>query len=338
MKILITGSAGFIGAHVTARVLEMGHSVVGVDSINDYYDVELKYDRLQVLGGIARNRISGTSFAQSGLYEQYRFIQMNTQDREGIAAMFLTEDFDMVCHLASQSGVRYSVENPYAYIDNNINGFIPILEGCRNHGISKLLFASSSSVYGDNDIIPFSEDFCVDRPASLYAATKKANELMAYSYSNLFNFQTVGLRFFTVYGPWGRPDMAPYIFSRSILGEKPIKVYNHGDLYRDFTYIDDIVEGIVRLLFNYENRAPVPSSVFNIGNHTPIKLTDFIKCIEDVCGKAAIIQNEAMQPGDVHTTYADVTRLIKAVDFAPDTSLNTGIAKLVDWLKWYYKL
>lgn len=338
MKILITGSAGFIGAHVTARLLEMGHAVVGIDSINDYYDVDLKLNRLQSLGGILASEISELDFVQSRKYERYRFIRLNTQQRERIAEIFSSERFDAVCHLASQSGVRYSVENPYAYIDNNINGFIPILEGCRHNGVGKLVYASSSSVYGDSDVVPFSEEFCVTRPASLYAATKKANELMAYSYSSLYRFQTVGLRFFTVYGPWGRPDMAPFLFSRSTIEGRPIKVFNNGDLYRDFTYIDDIVEGIVRILFDYTNEEEVPYSVFNIGNHTPVKLTDFIKCIEQACGKSAIVQNEPMQLGDVHTTYADVSKLINAVGFAPNTSLTDGIGRLVDWLRWYYKM
>lgn len=339
MKALVTGSAGFIGSHVALKLLQLGHDVVGVDSINSYYDVELKYARLFHLGGVVRSEISESDYAQSHTYSSYKFYWLNTQSKPEMERLFANEHFDLVCHLASQSGVRYSVENPYTYIENNINGFLPILEGCRHNGVKKLLYASSSSVYGDSMQVPFSESDRVDSPISLYAATKRANELMAYAYSHLYGFESVGLRFFTVYGPWGRPDMAPIIFARSIASGQPLQLFNCGDLCRDFTYIDDIVEGVIRLAIQPLSRSEDQPQyhLFNIGSHQPVRLTEFIEAIEHELDRKAIVVNTPMQAGDVHTTYADVTRLQKAVGFAPNTSLQQGIKNFVDWYKMYYK-
>lgn len=344
MKVLITGTAGFIGSHVAHRIINLGYDVVGIDSLNDYYSVQLKFDRLRVLGGVPTSKIQYGEFTRSEKFSNYRFMHLNTSDKERIEALFEAEKFDFVCHLASQSGVRYSVENPYAYIENNINGFITILEGCRYHSVKNLVYASSSSVYGDSERIPFRENDNVDYPISLYAATKKSNELMAHAYSHLYSIPTVGLRFFTVYGPWGRPDMAPFIFVQSIINKATIKVYNNGDLFRDFTYIDDVVEGVVRTLFSPSERQDNVNimqsrfyEIYNIGNHWPVSISDFIKVIEEVCGEKAIIKKLPMQPGDVHFTHADTSKLQEAIGFSPNTSLKVGISRFVKWYLEYYQ-
>lgn len=335
MRILVTGVAGFIGYHVAARLLDQGHSVVGIDNLNEYYDVGLKRARLAQLDG------------RPG----WRFVELACEDRAGVADLFAGAGFQRVIHLAAQAGVRYSIENPYAYIDSNLNGFITILEGCRHHGVEHLLYASSSSVYGLNGTMPFSVHDNVDHPVSLYAASKKANELMAHTYSHLYQLPTTGLRFFTVYGPWGRPDMALFLFTRAILAGEPIKIFNQGKMRRDFTYIDDIVEGVVRL----SERAPVgnaawdamapdpgsspaPYRLSNIGNNSPVELEDFISAIERVVGREAIRDYQPMQPGDVVATAADVDDLARDIDFRPSTSIEDGIARFVSWYRDYYQV
>lgn len=318
MKHLVTGAAGFIGMYTAKRLLDQGAEVVGLDNLNDYYDPVLKEYRL----------------AQLTSYPNFRFVKMDLADRDGIAQLFKTERFTHIIHLAAQAGVRYSLENPFAYVDSNLVGIMTILEGCRHNSVQHLLYASSSSVYGMNAKIPFSENDQVDNPVSLYAATKKANELMAYSYSKLYKIPTTGLRFFTVYGPAGRPDMAPWLFTEAILKGHPIKVFNHGKMQRDFTYIDDIVEGIVRI----QQQAPqgeIPYSLFNIGNNQPIELARFIKAIESACGKEAEKIMLPMQPGDVERTYADTSRLEEKVAYKPKTEIEDGINQFVQWYKEY---
>ncbi|MFA9461704.1 NAD-dependent epimerase [Thiohalorhabdus methylotrophus] len=333
MRILVTGTAGFIGNHVAERLLARGDEVVGLDNVNDYYDVRLKEDRLA--------RIKD----QAGFTEE----RVSLEDREAVAAVFARHQPERVVHLAAQAGVRYSLENPHAYADSNLTGFLNILEGCRHHGVAHLVFASSSSVYGANTTMPFSVHHNVDHPVSLYAATKKANELMAHTYSHLYGTPMTGLRFFTVYGPWGRPDMALFMFTKAILEGRPIDVYNHGQMRRDFTYIDDIVEGVVRTADkipepnpDWSGDAPDPGSsylpyrVYNIGNHSPVALMDFIATLEGALGREAEKRMLPMQPGDVPATYADVADLQEAVGFSPDTPLETGIGRFVDWYRWYY--
>ena len=321
MKILVTGAAGFVGMYTAKRLLEQGHDVVGLDNLNDYYEPALKEYRLNQL----------TS------YVNFRFVQMDLADRAGIAELFKTEQFQRVIHLAAQAGVRYSIENPFAYVDSNLVGTMTILEGCRHNQVEHLVYASSSSVYGMNEKIPFSETDQVDNPVSLYAATKKANELMAHSYSKLYKIPTTGLRFFTVYGPAGRPDMAPWLFTEAILQGKPIKVFNHGKMMRDFTYIDDIVEGVVRIQ-DVIPQGEVPYSLFNIGNNEPIQLARFIKAIESATGREAEKIMLPMQPGDVERTYADTMRLEAAVGYKPQTEIEQGIQKFVDWYKKYREI
>jgi UDP-glucuronate 4-epimerase len=334
MKILLTGAAGFIGMTTALRLLARGDEVIGLDNLNDYYDVQLKHDRLKRL----------TDFPN------FRFVQMDVQDREGVAALFAKEQFDRVIHLAAQAGVRYSIQNPHAYIDSNIVGFVNILEGCRHQKVQHLVYASSSSVYGGNTNMPFSEHDGVDHPVSLYAATKKANELMAHTYSHLFGVPTTGLRFFTVYGPWGRPDMALFLFTKAILEGRPIDVYNHGNMLRDFTFVDDIVEGVVRVLDRvaapdeaYDARiadpatSNVPYRVFNIGNNNPVKLLDFVEEIERALGKSAIKNFLPLQDGDVPATYANTDALNDWVGFVPATSVQTGIGRFVSWYLDYYR-
>ena len=327
MQVLITGAAGFIGYHIAQRLLADGIEVYGIDNLNDYYDVNLKRDRL----------------AQLKDKPSFVFQQMELSDRPKIADLFATQSFNAVVNLAAQAGVRYSLVNPHVYVDSNLTGFVNILEGCRHHNIQHLVFASSSSVYGVNPKVPFSVSDNVDRPISLYAATKKANELMAYTYSHLYSMPVTGLRFFTVYGPWGRPDMAYFKFVKSIVEGAPIDVYNFGKMQRDFTYIDDIVEGLVRVL----RRPPVQKSVpnqpnsvpyklYNIGNHHPVALLRFIEVIETALGKTAQKNFLPMQPGDVPTTYADVDDLKQDVDFQPNTLLEVGIERFVDWYRAYY--
>ncbi|MFM2450763.1 MAG: hypothetical protein RIS44_3213 [Pseudomonadota bacterium] len=333
MKILLTGAAGFIGMTTCLRLLARGDEVVGLDNLNNYYEVALKENRLKRL----------TS------HPNFRFVKMDVVDRMGMEHLFATEKFDRVIHLAAQAGVRYSLENPHAYIDSNIVGFINILEGCRHHQVQHLAYASSSSVYGGNTDMPFSEHQSVDHPVSLYAATKKANELMAHTYSHLYGLPTTGLRFFTVYGPWGRPDMALFLFTKAILEGQPIKVFNHGNMLRDFTFVDDIVEGVIRVIDrtaepnpNYSSKTPDPATsnapyrVFNIGNHNPVKLLDFITAIEDAIGKKAEKILMPLQDGDVPQTYADVDALKDWVGFVPATSIQTGIGRFVEWYRGYY--
>lgn len=345
MKYLITGTAGFIGFHVSNKLLKEGHEVIGLDVINDYYDVNLKYARLNE-AGISRNKIEYNKLVRSEKFEKYSFIKLNLEDKENITRLFESEKFDKVCNLAAQAGVRYSLVNPDAYIQSNIIGFINILEACRHNKTSHLIYASSSSVYGINEKIPFSEKNNVDHPISLYAASKKSNELMAHTYSYLFGLPTTGLRFFTVYGPWGRPDMALFIFTKAILEGKPIQVFNNGEMERDFTYIDDIVEGISRMMVSEPPKGnpewngvnPDPSSskapyrIYNIGHNEPVKLMHFISAIEKETGKKAIIEYMPMQPGDVRKTWADVNGLKEDFNYKPGTSVDEGIK---NFMKWY---
>ena len=334
-RVLITGAAGFIGMHTAQRLLALGNEVVGVDNLNDYYDVQLKQDRLQQLT------------PQPG----FKFIQMNLADKLEIQQLFASEGFQRVVHLAAQPGVRYSLQNPHAYVESNVVGFLNVLENCRYHQVNHLVYASSSSVYGANTKMPFSEHDNVDHPVSLYAATEKANELMAHTYSHLFSLPTTGLRFFTVYGPWGRPDMSPSLFASAIQASRTIEVFNQGKMRRDFTYIDDIVEGVVRILDkvaepdpNFDASRPDPSNsfapyrIYNIGNNEPVELMDFIGTIEAALGKKAIKKMLPMQPGDVEATYADIGKLKNVVGFSPSTPLNVGIAKFVEWHRNYYRL
>ncbi len=326
MKYLLTGAAGFIGMFVSKRLLENGHEVIGLDNLNSYYTVKLKQARLNELKA----------------FDNFRFVEMDMADMEGVSTLFKTEKFDRVIHLAAQAGVRYSIENPMAYIDSNIVGTMAILEGCRNNSIDHLVYASSSSVYGMNKKVPFSVKDRVDNPVSLYAATKKSNELMAHTYSHLYKIPTTGLRFFTVYGPWGRPDMAPFLFTDAIFKGKPIKVFNEGKMQRDFTYIDDIVEGVIRVqniipsIDNVqesgENSSPL-YRVYNIGNNEPVELEQFITCIEQALGKKATKEYLPMQDGDVVRTFADVSDLEDAINFKPSTSLQLGINNFVGWYK-----
>ncbi len=318
MKVLVTGAAGFIGMHVCERLLARGDEVVGIDNLNDYYDPALKHSRLARLDG----------------QPNFRFQRIDIADRDALAALFAHGGFERVVHLAAQAGVRYSLRNPHAYADANLTGFVNVLEGCRHHGVRHLVYASSSSVYGGNKKVPFAETDPVDHPVSLYAATKKANELMAHSYSHLYGMPTTGLRFFTVYGPWGRPDMAYYSFTKAILEGQPIDVFNHGDMKRDFTYVDDIVEGVVRVLDKPATAAEAggaPYRIFNIGNHEPVALLDFIACLERLLGKTTDKRMLPMQDGDVPATYADIGALKAWVGFRPSTPLEQGLRRFVDW-------
>jgi UDP-glucuronate 4-epimerase len=348
-KILITGTAGFIGFHLVQKLIGQGYDIVGLDNINDYYDVELKYGRLGETG-IDRGRIGAGELVQSERYDRYRFIKMELEDREGMTSLFEREGFDFVVHLAAQAGVRYSLVNPHAYIGSNVTGFLNILEGCRHHPVRHLIFASSSSVYGANTRMPFSTGHNVDHPVSLYAATKKSNELMAHTYASLYNVPVTGLRFFTVYGPWGRPDMSLFLFTKAILEGKPIDVFNNGEMQRDFTYVDDIIGGIERLIPKFPEPDPgwngddpdpatsfAPYRIFNIGNNNPVRLMDFIRTIERALGRKAELNMMPMQPGDVSATYADVSSLTEAVGFKPDTPIEEGIARFVDWYTSHYQ-
>lgn len=340
MKILITGTAGFIGFHLARRLVKEGYSVLGLDNINEYYDVKLKYSRLKETGiqGIK----SQNSKVGSTEFENYDFVWMDLTDRRGMKDLFSDEQFDMVIHLAAQPGVRHSLENPFAYIDSNISGFLNILEGCRHNRIHHLIYASSSSVYGVNDKIPFQASDSVDHPVSLYAATKKSNELMAYTYSHLYGIPATGLRFFTVYGPWGRPDMAYFKFANLMTSGKPIDVYNHGEMYRDFTYVDDIVESIVRLIpkapGNGDGDASAPHRLFNIGHGSPVNLMEFIDTLEKSLGIKAKKNMLPMQPGDVPRTWADVDDLFELIDYKPKVTVDKGIEKFVEWYRNYYKI
>ncbi|MEZ7892938.1 MAG: NAD-dependent epimerase [Candidatus Wallbacteria bacterium] len=347
MKILVTGTAGFIGFHLTTKLLERGDEVVGLDNINDYYDVNLKYSRLEV-HGINKKSIEYNKISYSEKHKNYKFIKLQLEDKDNIQKLFKNEKFDKVCNLAAQAGVRYSITNPYAYIDSNIVGFINILEACRHNNIKHLAYASSSSVYGLNEQMPFSTSHNVDHPISLYAATKKSNELMAHTYSYLYKIPTTGLRFFTVYGPWGRPDMALFLFTKAIIEGKSIDVFNNGNMQRDFTYIDDIVNGIIKVIDNppsgkkeWKNdtsTSPAPYKVYNIGNSSPVKLMDFINEIEKKIGKEALKNMLPLQDGDVPATWADVDDLITDLDYKPSTSIKTGINNFIDWYLKYYKI
>lgn len=335
MKILVTGAAGFIGMSTALRLLARGDEVVGIDNRNDYYEVALKEARLAQLQ------------PQAG----FRFIKLDIADRPAVEQLFADEKFDRVIHLAAQAGVRYSIKNPHAYVDSNLVGFVNILEGCRHNQVAHLVYASSSSIYGGNTKMPFSEHDSVDHPVSLYAATKKANELMAHTYSHLYGLPTTGLRFFTVYGPWGRPDMSPFLFAGAILNDRPIDVFNHGNMQRDFTYIDDIVEGVIRTLDRVAEPNPgyvsdeadpatstAPYRVFNIGNNDPVQLLDFIGAIESAIGKKAEKRLLPMQDGDVQATYADTALLNEWVGFAPSTPIQEGVDRFIAWYRKYYRI
>lgn len=359
-KILVTGAAGFIGSYIVARFAERGENIVGLDNINDYYDPTLKFGRLKeqgitdkearIEGHLSRGNFPWYKFIQSSQWNNYRFIRMNLEDTNAMTMLFANEEFDVVINLAAQAGVRYSIQNPYAYVESNVDGFINILEGCRHNKVKHLVYASSSSVYGLNGKVPFSEHDSIAHPVSLYAATKKSNELMAHAYSKLYNIPTTGLRFFTVYGPWGRPDMSPFLFMDAILHDRPIKVFNNGDMLRDFTYIDDIVEGVIRIadIIPTGNPAwdetnpdpatsPAPYRVYNIGNSHPTKLMDYISCIEKAIGREAKKDFLPMQPGDVYQTYADSSALADATGFKPCKDLQEGINETVEWFKKYFQ-
>jgi UDP-glucuronate 4-epimerase len=339
VNILITGAAGFIGAHVANALCRTGHSVTGIDSFNNYYDPALKIDRLKYLNKVKEITRVSESYVQSDEFTNYRFKIMDICNERAVKDLFRHGDFDFVAHFAAQAGVRYSLENPDAYVNTNVSGFLNILEGCRHFGVKKLFFASSSSVYGDCINIPWSEDSETDRPLSIYAATKKSNELMAYSYSHLFRFHVAGLRLFTVYGPWGRPDMAPYIFTKSIYEAKRIRLFNNGNMYRDFTYIDDLVESVIRLMnSNHLNEYSVNPyySIFNIGSRNPVSICDFLRSIEKHTGLTALIENHPIQPGDALTTFADTERLLLATGYAPSTKIDDGVRSFIQWFKEYY--
>ncbi|WP_458526274.1 NAD-dependent epimerase [Onishia taeanensis] len=333
MKLLITGMAGFIGYSVAKRLAGHGHQIIGIDNLNDYYDVSLKQARLEALSG----------------YEDIHFVKLDLVDRQGMEKLFAEHHFNKVIHLAAQAGVRHSLENPHAYVDANLMGYLNVLEGCRHHAVEHLVYASSSSVYGMNDELPFSTADAVDHPVSLYAATKKANELMAHAYSHLYGLPTTGLRFFTVYGPWGRPDMAMFLFTKSILENRPIEIYNHGDMSRDFTYIDDIVEGIVKLLAVVPGSDPdrqvshpgpdtssAPCALYNIGHGSPVSLMEFVHAIESVIGRKAQYRFLPMQPGDVPSTFADTEPLLQATGYRPCVGVLEGSRRFVDWYRQYY--
>ncbi len=349
MRALVTGTAGFIGFHVANRLLKEGWEVTGMDNLNDYYDLNLKYARLAA-AGIDKSEIYPGKLVKSATYSTYYFVQTALENKDGLSRIFEQQaPFDIVINLAAQAGVRYSLTNPYVYVDSNIVGFVNLLENCRYSGVKHLVYASSSSVYGLNETIPFSEKDPVDHPISLYAASKKSNELMAHTYSHLFGLPTTGLRFFTVYGPWGRPDMALFLFTKAILEGQPIDVFNFGDMERDFTYVDDIVDGIVSVaaipatpMNDWDGLSPDPSGstapyrIYNIGNSKPVKLLDFIEAIEKHTGLKAIKNMLPIQPGDVPKTYADVSSLAAYIGYTPKTSVEEGVGNFVKWYKAYY--
>jgi len=352
MKILVTGTAGFIGSHLAKKLLERGDEIVGLDNINDYYDQNVKYGRLQRAGIIDKleegKDIHYGELLLSSVNNNYKFIKLNLEDKEALMKLFEEEQFDAVCNLAAQAGVRYSLTNPDVYIQSNIVGFLNILEACRHNGVKNLSYASSSSVYGLNTQLPFSTKDNVDHPISLYAASKKSNELMAHTYSHLYGIATTGLRFFTVYGPWGRPDMALFLFVKAALEDREIDVYNYGNMQRDFTYIDDIVEGIIRVIDNpakahenWDHKDPsissAPYKIYNIGNNNPVKLMDFIEAIEKKLGKEIKKNMLPIQAGDVPATYADVSDLIEDLNYKPATPIQEGVDKFVDWYLEFFK-
>ena len=336
MRILVTGAAGFIGAFVCKVLLDRGHQVVGIDNLNNYYDVNLKYGRLAFLG-IEKEKCIDNALVNSDLYSLFHFVKLDIIDKQQLESLFDKEKFEVVCNLAAQAGVRYSIESPDTYIQSNVVGFANILECCRHFSVKHLVYASSSSVYGMNAKIPFSEVDKVDTPVSLYAATKKSNELMAYTYTHLYKFATTGLRFFTVYGPWGRPDMSPILFANAIAKEEAIKVFNSGDMERDFTYIDDIVVGVVTIIEKPVTEFRPMYKIYNIGNNNSVKLMDFIATIEKYMGKEAKKEMYPMQMGDVQRTWADVSELIKDYNYKPSTSIEEGIKQFITWYKEYYK-
>lgn len=342
MKILVTGAAGFIGSKLSQMLAHRGDDVVGVDNINDYYDVSLKYARMRDLLGVDvvdEEMIFGEKKVSS-IYPNLSFIRLSIDDKQALDSLFECDNFDVVVNLAAQAGVRYSITHPYVYMQSNLIGFLNILEACRNYNVPRLVFASSSSVYGMNDKVPYNEDDKVDTPVSLYAASKKSNELMAHCYSKLYGFLTIGLRYFTVYGPWGRPDMSPMLFADALKEGKPIKVFNNGDMIRDFTYIDDIVEGTIRAIDHTIDKNQclhnVPHKIYNIGCSNPVKLMDFISELEIAYGKEAIKEFLPMQPGDVYQTNADTSRLEEDMGYKPHWTLHNGIASFMKWYKFYY--
>lgn len=349
MKYLVTGTAGFIGFHLAKKLLERGDEVVGLDIINDYYDINLKYDRLDHMG-IAKSHIIRNQLAQSTIYHGYRFVQMDLAEKDFLLELFAQEKFDVVVNFAAQAGVRYSLTNPEVYIQSNITGFINVLEACRFHPVKHLVYASSSSVYGSNEKMPFTTSDSVDHPISLYAASKKSNELMAHTYSHLFGIPTTGLRFFTVYGPWGRPDMALFLFTEAIMKGEPIQVFNYGEMKRDFTYIDDIVEGVMKVSdrpanpnpqFDGQNPDPgsskAPYKIYNIGNSSPVSLMDYIKAVEKGLGKEAKMDLLPLQPGDVPASHADVSDLVRDTGYRPNTDIVAGVKAFTEWYLAYYK-
>lgn len=333
---MVTGAAGFIGFHLVSRLCGEGETVVGIDNINDYYPVSLKYARLEETGIPEREIVQGR-MVQSKKFDNYKFCRVDICDKAKVDRLFEEEKFDIVVNLAAQAGVRYSIENPYAYIESNIVGFLNILEASRLNKVRHLVYASSSSVYGGNTKTPFSETDRVDNQVSVYAATKKSNELMANVYSKLYGLPTTGLRFFTVYGPWGRPDMSPFLFMDAIFNDRPIKVFNNGDMLRDFTFIDDIIEGVRRIIDVIPDKE-VPSAIYNIGNQSPTRLMDYIECIERAAGRQAKKEFLPMQPGDVYQTYADSSALSQATGFAPATPLQDGINRTAEWFRSYFKV
>lgn len=351
MRILITGTAGFIGFHLTQKLVKRGDEIIGLDCINDYYDVRVKYGRLKETG-IDQDKIEYNHVVQSTVYPNYRFIKLNLEDKVNLVKLFESQKFDQVINLAAQAGVRYSLTNPDSYIQSNIVGFLNLLECCRHFHIQHLTYASSSSVYGLNKKQPFSTKDNVDHPVSLYAASKKSNELMAHTYSHLFKVPTTGLRFFTVYGPWGRPDMALFLFTKAILEDKPIDVYNYGKMQRDFTYVDDIVEGVIRvndnppaenpawdpIINNDPSVSSAPYKIYNIGNNNPVQLMDFISAIENKLGKTAEKNMMPIQPGDVPSTYADVSDLVRDLNYKPETTIQEGINQFIDWYREFFRV
>lgn len=334
MKILISGVAGFIGFHLAKKLVSQGHTIVGIDNLNTYYEVQLKIDRLKELG--VEIQPEELPLKKNREKDRFSFHQIDLTDEERLNELFSTSGIDLVINLAAQAGVRYSIENPKAYINSNVIGFLNVLECCKKYNIKDLIYASSSSIYGNADKSPFEEIDYVDNPISIYAATKKSNELMAHVYSHLFNIKTIGLRFFTVYGPWGRPDMAPFLFTKAILNNNPINVFNNGDLMRDFTFIDDVVGGIEAVIHKMD--AFEKYEIFNIGNNKPVALKDFIDAVETSCGKEAIKVMFPMQEGDVYKTYASIDKLNQLTGYSPETNIREGIHKFVSWYKEYYKI